>query len=282
MQIGTKEFDVEHKTYVMGILNVTPDSFSDGGKYNRLDRALAHVEHMISEGMDLVDIGGESTRPGYTKLSAEEEIERVAPVIEAVKARFDVPVSLDTYKSKVAKAGIEAGADLINDIWGLKYDSEMGKVIAASNLPCCLMHNRKEPDYNIFMEDVAADLAETIALAKHAGIAGEKIILDPGVGFGKTYENNLEIIQCVDTLKAFGYPILLAVSRKSVIGLTLDLPAEERLEGTLVTTVFGVMKGCSFVRVHDIKENVRAIKMAEAIKNSVGGTQKAAQKRGLK
>lgn len=265
MKIGSREFDTKTHTFVMGILNVTPDSFSDGGKFTEMDKALYHVEEMIREGMDILDIGGESTRPGYTLLPDEVEIERVVPVIEAVKSRFDIPVSLDTYKSKVASAGIEAGVDLINDIWGLKYDNEIAGVIAGAGLPCCLMHNRKEADYRNFMEDVAADLSETIELAKRAGIADDKIILDPGIGFGKTYENNLEMINSLEQLKAFGYPLLLGTSRKSVIGLTLDLPAYERVEGTLVTTVFAVLKGCAFVRVHDIKENVRAIKMTEAI-----------------
>ena len=263
MKIGNREFQTKGHTYVMGILNVTPDSFSDGGKWNDRDRALKHVEEMIAEGMDIVDIGGESTRPwGYTLLSDEEEIARVVPMIESVKANFDIPISLDTYKSGVAEAGILAGADLINDIWGLKYDNRMAEVIAKSGLPCCLMHNRKEADYRDFMQDVAADLADTIHLAEAAGIADEKIILDPGVGFGKTYENNLEIINCLEELN------ILGCSRKSVIGLTLDLPVTERVEGTLVTTMFGVQKGCMFVRVHDVKENVRTIKMCEAILNS--------------
>ena len=265
MKIGSREFDINNHTYIMGILNVTPDSFSDGGKFSMLDSALFHVEEMIAEGMDILDIGGESTRPGYQMLSEEEEIARIMPVIEAVKSRFDVPVSLDTYKSKVTKAGIVAGVDLINDIWGLKYDKEMAKVIKAADIPCCLMHNRKEADYRNFMEEVAADLAETIRLANEAGIGGDKIILDPGVGFGKSYEYNLEIMNRLDELKIFGYPILLGASRKSVIGLTLDLPVSERLTGTLVTTVIAVMKGCAFVRVHDIRENAQAIKMTEAI-----------------
>lgn len=265
MIIGNKEFHTKGHTYVMGILNVTPDSFSDGGRWNDMDRALFHVEEMLKEGMDILDIGGESTRPGYTLLSDEEEISRIAPVIEAVKARFDVPVSLDTYKGEVARAGILAGADLINDIWGLKYDDKIARVISESNLPCCLMHNRKEASYQDFMQEVAADLAETIRLAEKAGIRDDKIILDPGVGFGKTYEQNLEIINSMEELKIFGYPLLLGCSRKSVIGLTLDLPTEERLEGTLVTTVMAVMKNCMFVRVHDVKENVRAIRMTEAI-----------------
>lgn len=265
MIIGNKEFDTAAHTYIMGILNVTPDSFSDGGRWNDRDRALKHVEDMIAEGMDIVDVGGESTRPGYTMLSDEEETERVVPIIEKIKSEFDIPVSLDTYKSAVAKAGIVAGADLINDIWGLKYDENMAKVIAESGLPCCLMHNRREPDYQDFMKDVETDLQETIQIAKSAGISDEKIILDPGVGFGKTYENNLEIINHLEYLGRLGYPILLGTSRKSVIGLTLELPADQRVEGTLVTTVMGVMKGCSFVRVHDVRENYRAVKMTEAI-----------------
>lgn len=265
MKIGNREFQISNHTYVMGILNITPDSFSDGGKWNDKDRALRRVECMIEEGMDLLDIGGESTRPGYTLLSEEEEIARVTPIIEAVKKHFDIPVSLDTYKGNVAQAGIEAGADFINDIWGLKYDDKIASVIAKNNVPCCLMHNRENKNYCNFIQDVMADLAESIELARKAGIAGDRIILDPGIGFAKSYEQNLELLRSMDSLQKFGYPVLLGCSRKSVIGLALDLPTQERLEGTLVTTVMAVMKGCSFVRVHDVKENVRAVKMAEAI-----------------
>lgn len=265
MKIGNREFDTNEHTYVMGILNVTPDSFSDGGKWNDKDRALRHVEEMLAEGMDLVDVGGESTRPGHTPLSAEEEIARVIPVIEAVKANFDVPISLDTCKSSVASAGIEAGVSLINDVCGLKYDEGMAAVIAKSGLPCCLVHNRKEASYQHLMQDVAEELAGSIQLARQAGIADEKIILDPGIGFGKSYEDNLEIIRHLEELNMFGYPLMLGCSRKSVVGTALDLPVSERVEGTLVTTVMAVMKGCGFVRVHDVKENVRAIRMAEAI-----------------
>lgn len=252
----------------MGILNVTPDSFSDGGKWNEMDAALAHVEQMLAEGMDILDIGGESTRPGYTMISDEEEIARVVPVIEAVKARFDVPVSLDTYKAGVAKAGIDAGIDLVNDIWGLKYDGKMAAVIAESKLPCCLMHNRKNEDYTDYIKDVLADLQETLDIAEKAGIARDKIILDPGVGFAKSYEQNLRIIKELSALNVFGLPVLLGTSRKSVVGLTLDLPRDERVEGTLATTVLGVQQHAAFVRVHDVKENVRAIKMTEAILRS--------------
>lgn len=265
IKIGKKDFALDRHTYVMGILNVTPDSFSDGGKWTERDKALKHVEQMLEEGMDILDIGGESTRPGYTQISADEEIARVAPVIEAVKCNFDVPISLDTYKSQVAQAGIAAGVDLINDIWGLKYDKSMAGIIAEGGVACCLMHNRKKAEYQDFMQEVAADLAESIDIAQKAGIAEDKIILDPGVGFAKSYDNNLEIIHSLELLKELGYPLLLGTSRKSVIGLTLDLPASQRMEGTLVTTVFAVLKGCAFVRVHDVKENVRAIRMAEAI-----------------
>ncbi|WP_300774539.1 dihydropteroate synthase [uncultured Acetatifactor sp.] len=284
MKIGNREFQTKGHTYVMGILNVTPDSFSDGGKWNDRDRALRHVEEMLEEGADIIDIGGESTRPGYTLLPEHEEIERVVPVIEAVKAAFDVPVSLDTYKARVASAGIAAGADLINDVWGLKYDSwsrngadapgngasgqggsAMAQVIAESGLPCCLMHNRRDTDYRDFVHDVIGDLEGTLRLAEQAGIGRERIILDPGVGFAKSYEQNLEIIRRMGELGTLGCPLLLGCSRKSVIGLTLDLPADQRLEGTLVTTVAGVLQGAMFVRVHDVRENVRAVRMAEAI-----------------
>ena len=265
IEIGNREFDVKNHTYVMGILNVTPDSFSDGGKFNQIDAALKHAEEMIRDGADVIDIGGESTRPGYTKISDEEETGRVVPVIEAVKKEFGIPISVDTYKSGVAEAAAQAGADLINDIWGLKYDPHMSEVIAKSGLACCLMHNRDNTEYRNFMEDMKQDLRETIALAKAAGIADDKIILDPGVGFAKSYENNLEVIRRLKEFNELKYPVLLGTSRKSVIGLTLDLPAAERVEGTIVTTVMAVEAGCMFVRVHDVKENHRAIQMAEAI-----------------
>lgn len=265
MRIGSREFDKKHHTYIMGILNVTPDSFSDGGRFNHIEAAIKHAGEMIAEGVDVIDVGGESTRPGYTKISDEEEILRVVPVIEAIKQRFDIPVSIDTYKSEVAKAAAAAGADLINDIWGLKYDDKMAEVIAENNLACCLMHNRTNTEYSNFMEDMKQDLRETIAIARKAGIADDRIILDPGVGFAKSYENNLEVIRRLGELKELGYPLLLGTSRKSVIGLTLDVPAAERVIGTTVTTVMAVEADCMFVRVHDIKENRQAIEMAEAI-----------------
>ena len=265
MIIGNKTFDTRHEAYIMGILNVTPDSFSDGGKFNTLDAALRQTERMVEEGAAIIDIGGESTRPGYTKLSDEEELSRVLPVIEAVKKRFDVPVSLDTYKSGVAKEGLQAGADMINDIWGLQYDPAMAKVIADADASCCLMHNRKNTDYRNFMKDVLMDLESSLELAKNAGISYDKIMVDPGVGFAKSYEQNLSVIKNVSELHSLGLPVLMAASRKSVVGLTLDLPKDERLEGTIAITVSAVLSGCSFIRVHDVKENLRAMQMAKAI-----------------
>ena len=265
MIIGGKKFDVEHETYVMGILNVTPDSFSDGGKYNGMDQAMEHARQMVEDGADIIDVGGESTRPGHIMITDEEEIARVTPIIEKLKKEFDVPISIDTYKSKVAEAAVQAGADLVNDIWGLKYDSKMAGLIAKTGVACCLMHNRENTDYQNFLADFMDDMKECVKIAKDAGIADDRIILDPGVGFGKTYEMNLEIIDKLEIMKELGYPVLLGTSRKSVIGLTLDLPVEEREEGTMVTTVYGVQKGCAFVRVHDVEKNKRAIRMTRAL-----------------
>lgn len=265
MKIGTKEFDLEHEFYVMGILNVTPDSFSDGGKYNDMDHALKQAERMVEEGAAILDVGGESTRPNHIKITSAEEMERVCPVIEALKTRFDVPISLDTYKSDVAQAGIEAGADLLNDIWGLKWDGTMAKVIAEAGIPCCLMHNRKDTNYQNLIEDVLADLQESADMALAAGIAREHIILDPGIGFAKDLDQNLSVMKHVGRLKELGYPVLLGTSRKSMIGLTLDLPVTEREEGTMTTSVMGLMAGCSIFRVHDVKTNMRGLSMAQAI-----------------
>lgn len=265
MIIGNKTFSDSGKTYIMGILNVTPDSFSDGGTHEGVEAALRHTEKMLNEGADIIDVGGESTRPGHEQITVEEEIERTAPVIERIKKEFEVPVSIDTYKSAVAKEAILAGADLVNDIWGLKYDSQMAALIAENNVACCLMHNRQTPAEGDLLRAVEADMKEVIALAKAAGISDDKIMLDPGVGFGKTYEDNLKVLAYDNFMMPKEYPVLLGTSRKSVIGLTLDLPTDQRVEGTLVTTVMAVMQKAMFVRVHDIKENVRAVKMAEAI-----------------
>ncbi len=265
MKIGNHEFNTAQDCYVMGILNCTPDSFSDGGRWTERDRALSHAEEMIRDGAAILDLGGESTRPGYTQISVQEEIDRVVPVIEAVKARFDIPVSVDTYKSGVAAAALRAGADMVNDIWGLQYDPDMAALIAAHRVPCCLMHNRKEAVYQDFPTELCRDLLQSVSIAKAAGIPDDAIILDPGVGFAKSYQQNLAVIHRLDQVARLGYPVLLGTSRKSCIGLTLDLPASERVEGTLVTTVFAVLHGASFVRVHDVKENVRAVRMAQAV-----------------
>lgn len=265
MKIGGRDFDVANKTYIMGILNVTPDSFSDGGKWNEMDHALYHVEQMIDDGADMIDVGGESTRPGHTPVSAAEETERVTPVIEAIHSRFDIPVSIDSYKACVAEAALKAGAALVNDVWGLKYDPEMAGVIARYEAPCCLMHNKEKAEYNNFLVDMLHETQECVNIARKAGIAKDKIILDPGIGFGKTYEMNLEMMRRLELLQELGYPVLLGTSRKSMIGLALNLPVTERVEGTLATSVIGVMKGCAFVRVHDVKENKRAVQMTEAI-----------------
>lgn len=266
MKINQKEFDSQC-CHIMGILNVTPDSFSDGGKWNQMDRALLHTEEMIRDGAEIIDIGGESTRPGYQKVTEDEEIERVVPYIRAVREKFNIPVSIDTYKAKVARAAVEAGAGLINDIWGFKGDPKMAETAAALRVPCCVMHNRnlETHPYHNLMEDVLNDLKESIQLGLDVGVRPEHIITDPGIGFGKTLEDNLLVMKHLERLKELGYPILLGTSRKSMIGLTLSLPVEERVEGTVATTVFGVMKGCSFVRVHDVKENYRAMKMTEAM-----------------
>ena len=265
MIIGNKIFDTKNHTYIMGILNVTPDSFSDGGNYSVIDKALFRVEEMIKEGADILDIGGESTRPGYEQISVAEEIERVVPVLEQIKANFDIPISLDTYKSEVALCGIRAGADMINDIWGLKYDDKMAKIISKNKVSCCLMHNRREVRYDSFLDDVVKDIKDSLKRAIDSGIEKDRIMIDPGVGFGKTYDHNIEIIKKIDILKLLEYPILLGVSRKSVIGLTLDVPVGERLNGTLALSAYGMFHGCSFLRVHDIKQNKEVVCMLEAI-----------------
>ena len=264
MIIGNKNFDTDNHTYVMGILNVTPDSFSDGGKWNHMDSALKHAEEMMKDGAHIIDVGGESTRPGHIQITDEEEIERTAPVIEKIKSNFDIPVSIDSYKSKVAEAAIKAGADLVNDVWGFKYDDKMADLVAKTKVACCLMHNNDTNVYDDPEKDILRQMQECIDLAIKAGVSKDKIMTDPGIGFGKTYEMNLEVLKNVKAFKNLGYPVLLGTSRKSVIGLTLDLPSDEREEGTLATSVYGMLNGCSFVRVHDVKKNIRAIQMTEA------------------
>ena len=323
MIINGKVLDMS-RTHVMGILNVTPDSFSDGGSYCDLDSALAHAEKMVHDGAAVIDIGGESTRPGHQQISEAEEIERVCQVIEAIKKRIDIPISIDTYKAPVAKAALEAGADVVNDIWGLQYERycvdetessdetkssddtdlavkssdicAMAKVVKEFDVPIILMHNdclgrsledrnketvtrfirannqyssiklmRSVKESNI-VERVVGGLAHSIEIAAKAGIDRDKLILDPGVGFAKTQNENLMVLNRLREIKkGLGLPMLLAASRKSVIGNVLDLAPEDREEGTLVTTILAAESGYSFVRVHDVEKSVRAIKMLEAI-----------------
>ncbi|MBR5578919.1 MAG: dihydropteroate synthase [Lachnospiraceae bacterium] len=266
MVIGGKEFKTKEKTYLMGILNFTPDSFSDGGKYSGLDRALFRVEEMVKEGADILDLGGESTRPGATPVEVSEELNRVIPVIEAVKKNFDIPLSLDTYKAVVAEEGIKAGVDLINDIWGLQQGEDMARIIAKYQIPCCLMHNRKQGEYQNFIEDIMSDFSSIIHTAIKAGIRKENIILDPGIGFAKDTKQNLVLLSRLKELKVLGFPLLLGVSRKSVVGNILKLPVEERLNGTLALNILGYMEGCAFLRVHDVRPHKEALTMLEAVR----------------
>ncbi len=270
MKIGNQEFDTQKHTYVMGILNVTPDSFSDGGEHKEIDAALFHVAKMIEEGADIIDVGGESTRPGFIGVSAAEECERVLPVVENIKSRFNIPVSVDTSKSVVAYESILAGADMINDVWGLMKDPNMGEIISAADVACVLMHNREmhnneNASYVNFESDFFEDISGILVRAQKAGIKDEKIILDPGIGFAKTDAQNRYVLANSGRLRLLGYPWLLGASRKSVIGNALNLPVNERLEGTLALTALAVINKASFVRVHDVKENVRVIKMLEAV-----------------
>lgn len=285
MILGGKNFDLNNgNSYVMGILNVTPDSFSDGGRYNNLDSALKHTEEMINDGADIIDVGGESTRLGAEKVSAEEEIERVCPVISAIKSRFDIPVSLDTFKASTAEAGISAGADIINDIWGLKYIGEsddgntiiqndgvtpMAKLAAEKDCPVIIMHNRAVCEYKDYMNDLVNDLRESIAIAKNAGIKEDNIILDPGIGFAKTLEDNLVCMAELDKIVKLNYPVLLGISNKSIIGKSLDLPMDQRMEATVALNVIGRQAGCSIFRVHDVKANRRALDMTDNVLNSI-------------
>lgn len=265
IQCGPYSLDYSKKTLIMGILNITPDSFSDGGKYHHLNQAVERAVQMVQDGADIIDIGGESTRPGFIKVSAEEEIERVIPIIRAVSEAVYVPISIDTYKAEVAKEAIQAGAHIINDIWGAKADEDMARVAADLQVPIVLMHNRTNQDYSVFYRDVVNDLFESISLVKQAGVKDENIILDPGIGFAKDLTYNLEMMRDLDKLVSLGYPVLLGTSRKSMIGGVLDLPVNERMEGTGATVCYGIQKGCHIMRIHDVKEMARMAKMMDAL-----------------
>lgn len=292
LQIGKFTFDWGSRTYVMGILNVTPDSFSGDGiisKGDVMQAALAQADEFLASGADLLDVGGESTRPGSAAVSANEELERVIPVIQALHNTFpDALISIDTYKAQVAEEAIRAGAHIINDVWGLRADPDLAHVATKYKAPVILMHNRSNPasvyvreklgnayigsEYQNLLEDVKKELLESVALAKNAGVDESLIVLDPGVGFGKTREHNLELINRLGEIRSLGYPVLLGPSRKSFIGFTLNLPPDQRVEGTAAAVSVGITRGADIIRVHDVKEMARVAKMTDALVRRVGSS----------
>lgn len=278
------DFHWGERTYVMGIINVTPDSFSGDGILSSakdVEAAVTQAIHFIEGGADILDVGGESTRPGSRSILAEEEKERVLPVITAIRKETSVPISIDTFKAEVARAALDSGADWINDVWGLRADPEMAQVAANRNTPVIIMHNRSKPaeailqsrlgghyvgsDYENLIEDVSKELLDSVNIAVQAGVGRENIILDPGIGFGKTIDQNLELINRLDEICRLGYPVLLGASRKSFIGFTLDLPPGERVEGTAAAIAVGITRGAAIIRVHDVEQMVRVARMTDAI-----------------
>lgn len=264
-QVNGTIYNFQKETIVMGILNVTPDSFSDGGRYDAIGAAITHAKQMVADGAKIIDVGGESTRPGHAPVSEEEEIARVVPVIEALTQELGVAVSIDTYKARVAEAAVLAGAHIINDIWGAKREPEIAQVAARLGVPIILMHNRDVAEYRDFWQEVKSDLEDSVQIAKDAGVPMNHIWLDPGIGFGKTTEHNIWMMQHLVDLVDMGYPVLLATSKKSMIGNVLGLPVDERKEGTAATVSFGVMHGCHMTRVHDVKETMRTVKMMDVL-----------------
>ena len=300
LQIGKHIFDWGSRTYVMGILNVTPDSFSGDGilspspvgrsrstpkgraRREGVSAAVEQARQFLADGADIVDVGGESTRPGSQPVDAEQEMQRVIPVIEAIAREFpDALISIDTYKASVAESAFKAGAHILNDVWALRADPQLASVAAAFGVPVILMHNRSNPAsvevreqlgnaylgsaYEDLMEDVKRELLVSVELAVQAGLQETRLILDPGIGFGKTREHNLELINRLDEVHALGYPVLLGPSRKSFIGFTLDLPPDQRVEGTAATVAVGIARGADIIRVHDVREMARVAKMTDAI-----------------
>lgn len=285
LRIGATDFQWGTRTYIMGIVNVTPDSFSGDGILAQsddfVDRAVAHAEQLIADGADILDIGGESTRPGSQPVSADEERSRVMPIIEALHCHSNIPISIDTYRADTARAALDAGAVLVNDVWGLRMDAEMKRVVAERGVPVVIMHNRSKPkdavqtdrlggryvgvEYQDLLADVIRELRAQVDLALDAGIAADKIIIDPGIGFGKTVEQNLELLNRLGELRVLGCPILLGPSRKGFIGFTLDLPVDQRVEGTAAAVALGIERGADIVRVHDVKPMVRVAKMTDAV-----------------
>ncbi|OKP96197.1 dihydropteroate synthase [Paenibacillus sp. P46E] len=270
-RIGAAELTLGERTLIMGILNVTPDSFSDGGLWDEPDRAVEHALQMAAEGADIIDIGGESTRPGHQPVSLEAELARVLPVIESIhRAAPHLPLSIDTYKAEVARKAIQAGAHIINDVWGAKADPNMAAVAAESGCPIILMHNRNDRNYQDLARDMSADLADSVNLALAAGVKPENIIIDPGIGFAKDYTENLQAMMNLDRLSELGYPVLLATSRKKFIRTVLDLPADDVVEGTAATVAFGIAQGCQIVRVHDVARIKRTVQMCDAMLYATG------------
>ncbi|MBN6205803.1 dihydropteroate synthase [Ralstonia pickettii] len=265
IRTAAKDLNLAERTHIMGILNVTPDSFSDGGSYTTIDKAVKQAVQMVEEGADIIDIGGESTRPGHVPVSGEEEISRIVPVIKAIKEKINIPISVDTFKSKTAEEAIKAGADIINDIWGAKKDPQIAEVAARHHVPIILMHNRNNEEYENLIEDMIQDLEESINIAHEAGVPDKHIILDPGIGFAKSRKDDLEVMRHLEKLTALNYPILLAASRKRMIGSVLDVPPVERDLGTGATTCLGIAKGVHIVRIHDVKLNAELAKMTDAM-----------------
>jgi len=285
LQIGNHAFEWGSRTYVMGILNVTPDSFSGDGLMSNgdlLEQSLRQAGHFLRHHADILDVGGESTRPGSQPVTVDEELERVIPVIQAINKNFpDAIISIDTYKARVAEEAFKAGAHILNDVWALRADPDLASIAKAFNAPVILMHNRSNPasvevraqlgnayigsEYQNLIEDVKRELLASVELAKRAGIEAGRIVLDPGIGFGKTREHNLELINRLGEIRSLGYPLLLGPSRKSFIGFTLDLPADQRVEGTAATIAIGIARGADIIRVHDVKEMSRVAKMTDAI-----------------
>jgi len=282
LKIKNSLFEWGTRTYVMGILNLTPDSFSgDGLAEFDQDAALRLAGDFVRSGVDILDIGGESTRPGAAQVSAQEEMDRVLPLISLLAGEFNSIISIDTYKAEVAEAALKEGADIVNDVWGLRADPMLGKITAAAGVPVILMHNRSNPsnaaikeqlggryigvEYDDLVEDVKSELMESISLAHKAGIPDQKIILDPGIGFGKTVPQNLELLDRLNEIRELGYPVLLGPSRKSFIGYTLDLPPDDRVEGTAAAVAVGIVRGTDIIRVHDVPEMIRVSRMTDAL-----------------
>lgn len=285
LKIADQTLDWGERTYVMGILNATSDSFSGDGLFAEKDAlavALAQAIDFVESGADILDVGGESTRPGSEPVNADDEMGRVIPIICAISEQMpETLISVDTYKASVAKAALEAGAHIVNDVWALRADPELASVVATAGCPVILMHNRSNPasvevreslgnayigaEYDDLLEEVKAELLESVEIAKQAGVRSESVILDPGIGFGKTVSQNLELNERLDEIRSLGYPVLLGPSRKSFIGYTLDLPADQRVEGTAASISVGITRGADIIRVHDVLEMTRIARMTDAI-----------------